>query len=129
MEPRDIVVLEDWEPRIDWLRGIVAKQHCHATIRPCLTHAQFTGSLAFYPPDLIILDHDLGEDPWTGYKAAQVLVEHHENLKHVPVLTWSQNPVGADSIASILTHYGWTVHKAMFGLQAGLIEELVLRYV
>lgn len=53
----------------------------------------------------IDFDHDLGDPYWSGYKVAQYIVEHEIPMAAFSV--HSMNPVGAQNIRQLLTHYGY----------------------
>ena len=53
-------------------------------------------------------DHDLGETK-TGYDVAKYIVENEINLKCFSV--HSMNPVGAQNIYQLLTHYGYKYRR------------------
>ena len=52
----------------------------------------------------IHFDHDLGEEK-TGYDVAKYILENQIELKQFSV--HSRNPVGANNIYKLLTHYGY----------------------
>lgn len=97
----DILVLEDHDVRIEWLREYFPD----AVIMWAQNVTTFEGSLK-YKPRMILLDHDLGPLPETGYDAAKLLPDTVD--AETPVLIWSQNPVGADNIKSYLKSNGFT---------------------
>ena len=57
-----------------------------------------------YEDLLVSFDHDLGEEK-TGYDFAKYLLEH--NIEIGGFMIHSMNPVGANNIYQLLTHYGY----------------------
>lgn len=55
--------------------------------------------------DVVMFDHDLGEDR-TGYDIAKYIVENQVKIKK-GFRIHSANPVGRFNISQLLTHYGY----------------------
>ena len=109
--PVDILVLEDQETRIEWLSANMASS---LTIMWAHNYVTFEGSLHLRPR-VIILDHDLGT-PETGYDAARLLPDRVD--KETPIIIWSQNPVGSNSIKQFLDRQGFRLVAWLpFGLK------------
>jgi hypothetical protein len=104
-----IVVLEDMEARVDWLRG----KFPNAAIDWHTTVSDFVDCLrSGIKPDLVIFDHDLDtadpnakpgqlhdKDGLTGADAARMM----PNPEHAMLWVWSANPIGARVIADIIS--------------------------
>lgn len=91
-----IILFEDASERVDWL---VAHLPPDTGVVHCMTVEDFEQALgAWAEPDLIILDHDVGEDVGDGADAAELI----PNDIGCPVLIWSCNPRGADDIERVL---------------------------
>lgn len=58
-----------------------------------------------YTFDIIMFDHDLGEER-TGYDIAKYIVENNIKIKKGFTIH-SANPVGRHNISQLLTHYGY----------------------
>lgn len=104
-----ILVLEDAEVRVEWLRdkfeSVATIVHA-TTVTAMLDELErWKGSLA-----LVILDHDLGTlqpngaDNMCGSDAARLL----DVRRDIPILIWSWNPVGASQMMLSLTDHGYT---------------------
>lgn len=105
-----IVVLEDMETRVGWLRAKLpdAEIVWHTTVLgfvDCLRSG--------VDPDVVVLDHDLDtadpdakpgqlcdRDGFTGADAARMM----PSLERAMIWVWSANPVGARIIADVVHH-------------------------
>ena len=56
-------------------------------------------------PFAISFDHDIGDEYYSGYQVAKYIAENE--IPMVGFAIHSMNPVGADNIRQILTHYGY----------------------
>lgn len=62
-------------------------------------------ALKEYTFDIIMFDHDLGEDR-TGYDIAKYIVSNQIEIKQ-GFKIHSANPVGRFNISQLMTHYGY----------------------
>jgi len=96
-----VLVLEDTQDRLDWLNDVL-KNH-DVEIVWCTKVMNFL-QVSKERFDLIILDHDLGErgpgdgEGLTGKQAA----ERMDVDRHIPVVVWSVNDIGAKEMVTIL---------------------------
>lgn len=104
---RKIVVLEDQEVRIQWLRAVVPFDDIE--IVWCTSVGKFLKEVREPNVKLVIFDHDLDlffdgpdKDGLTGTHAAR----GYRGLTDTPVLIWSFNKSGALNIKSILASKG-----------------------
>lgn len=117
----DILVLEDWEPRVDWLRD----KFPGLTIVQTLTKCEFVQELESSKPSIVILDHDLGLPDFDGYQACKLLVERF-SVPTFPIIVWSQNPVGAQHMTQLLRRHSFNVKQLMFGMTDDTIIDTIL---
>jgi CheY-like chemotaxis protein len=120
-EPRDrtILVLEDNEQRVRWLRRIVRE---HADVLHTETVPDFLATLEI-EPDLILMDHDLGTT-FDGRDAAR----HMETRS--PIVVWSCNSTRGPQMVDILEERGLDVFPVWvpFGsTEIPLIVRMTLR--
>lgn len=114
-----VLVLEDMPDRIKqlnkWLEGLAAELVWTKTV------AEFRERLTEEPPALVILDHDLGaySDPGDGLIVQRLNIKDDQNgecgqdaAKAVPanypapVVVWSINPSGAQSMIATMRSKG-----------------------
>ena len=111
-----ILVLEDMECRIDWLRD-ATKGH---VVQWCKTVSALVAAQG--TPSLVILDHDLGDlgtanfsvgaDGMTGLDAADCMP-----AVACPVLVWSMNPTRAPQMVQALQRRGMRATWAPYGTE------------
>lgn len=109
-----ILCLEDSQERMDFVR----EQFPTVEFRQAITPMEFLDGMDDHPAALI-LDHDLGLTKWDGYEAVKVLVEEcvtdEGSWEMLPVLIWSQNPVGVQDMYRSLERWAFDVSKCPFG--------------
>ena len=96
--PRTILVLEDNEQRVRWLRRIARSD---ADVLHTETVQDFLATLEI-EPDLILMDHDLGTY-FDGRDAATNMETSS------PIVVWSANPVRGPEMVTILDERGLDV--------------------
>lgn len=101
MNRKVILVLEDVESRIAWLREEVRVDN----VVWVKSNAEFISFIERSAPEdisLMIFDHDLGRDK--GIEAARFL---SERFNQVPAIVWSMNVSGSISIVETLKGKGF----------------------
>lgn len=96
----DFLVLEDDKIRIDWL----FRSFPSATIAWASQYETFKEILECNPK-CVILDHDLGVASKNGYDAAKLIPTLLTT--DIPVIIWSNNPVGSANMVSYLKAQGY----------------------
>ena len=107
-----ILVLEDMEIRVVWLRTIFGD---HVEIVWTTNVADFITTQARVAPDrvcLIIMDHDL-HLPGHAVVPSGLVAARTMTLV-APVIVWSQNPEGAPSMRDELKRRGYTAEWAPY---------------
>lgn len=109
-----ILCLEDSSDRLDYIRN----QFPTVEFRQAVTPLEFLDGMDDQPAALI-LDHDLGLSEWDGYEAVKVMIETviEDQIwdNGLPILIWSQNPVGTEDMYRSLIRWGFTVAKCPYG--------------
>ena len=124
-----ILILEDMEPRITWLRRVLPDAAlCWVKSVPEFDQL-WARDRAF---GLVILDHDLRPEHygagsemasgWNGMAAARSIAESGVEAG-TSVLVWSMNPIGAPRMERVLREAGVPVSRHAFALP-GLAEVL-----
>ena len=110
---RRVIVLEDAEYRVEWLERHVGDD-VHVT--HCADVETFTTVLTALetPPNLVILDHDLGTGAPGGEGAAAV--PHIPDNADYPVVVWSANPIAGPRMANDLTDRKIEAYYAPFNI-------------
>lgn len=114
-----VLVLEDMQVRVDWLRDLVGDR---ASVLWCADVAALLAVLrGGSVPDLVILDHDLGGiprdlDAGSRDKDGRTGLDAAEDMPPVecPVLVWSVNPVRAPIMVETLRRRGMQTGWAPF---------------
>lgn len=114
-----ILVLEDMQVRVDWLRDLVGDR---VKVVWSTTVEQLVIDRRNVRPSLVILDHDLGGPPCAGGPPSRDANGHDglyacERIRAVecPVLVWSMNPTRAPLMVESLRRRGMRALWAPFG--------------
>lgn len=96
-----VLVLEDTQERIDWIRSALPECEVKAT-----KNVDEFVAWSTQPHCMAVFDHDLDEAHYGGYAAEQPLTGYDAATKYggfdQTLLVWSWNPIGAKRITALL---------------------------
>ena len=103
------IYIDDVRNNVNWYNNHLSNQdwmlHVSRTFQHTIDLIQailYSGESASF---ILDLDHDLGENNFSGYEICKWIVENHIPL--VGFHIHSMNPVGVANMRQLLTHYGY----------------------